>query len=212
MGVIEVYTGRMVRYAITSGVAGRSREALLADAQRWAAEGLEFMQLREKWMETGELVALARAIVGVFREAGARTKLLVNGRADVAVAAGAAGVHLTSRAGEMSVEQVRRVFAVGEREAVVSVSCHSVEEVQRAAAGGADLILFGPVFEKRVRWDVVVGGVGLERLREACVAGGGVAAVALGGVTKENVCACLEAGAAGIAGIRLFERDRRNSR
>ncbi len=205
VGVIEVYTGRMVRYAITSGVAGRSREALLADARRWAAEGLEFVQLREKWMETGELVALARAIVGVFREAGARTKLLVNGRADVAVAAGADGVHLTAKAGELTVEQVRRVFTADAREAVVSVTCHSVEEVRRAAGSGADLILFGPLFEKRVGGKVVVGGVGLERLREACVVAGRTPVLALGGVSSEDEAACLQAGAAGVAGIRLFE-------
>ena len=205
MGVIEVYTGRMVRYAITSGVAGRSREALLADARRWAAEGLEFVQLREKWMETGELVALARAMVGVFREAGGRTKLLVNGRADVAMAAGADGVHLTSRAGELTVEQVRQVFAVGGREAVVSVSCHSVDGVRGAARGGADLILFGPVFEKRVEGEVVVEGVGIERLREACAATGRIPVLALGGVSSEDEAACLQAGAAGVAGIRLFE-------
>jgi thiamine-phosphate pyrophosphorylase len=201
---IEVYTGRMLRYAITSGVVGRSREALLTDAQRWAAEGLEFVQLREKWMEAGDLVAAARAMVGVFYEAGSRTKLLVNGRADVAVAAGADGVHLTARAGEMTVEQVRRVFAVAGREAVVSVACHSVEEVRRAAAGGADLILFGPVFEKRVGGEVVVEGVGIEGLREACAATVAVRVLALGGISEENGRACLDVGAAGIAGIRRF--------
>lgn len=198
----------MVRYAITSGVVGRSREALLADARRWAAAGLEFVQLREKWMDAGELVALARAMVEVFCEAGGRTKLLVNGRADVAVAARADGVHLTARAGELTVEQVRRVFAVGEREAVVSVSCHSVEEVRRAVRGGADLILFGPVFEKRVGGEVVVEGVGLGLLAQACAVAGGVAVVALGGVTVENVLRCVGgAGAAGVAGIRLFGKE-----
>ena len=194
----------MVRYAITSGVEGRSREALLTDARRWADEGLEFVQLREKWMSVGELVALAKGMVGVFREAGGRTKLLVNGRADVAVVAGVDGVHLTSRAGELTAEQVRRVFAAGGREAVVSVSCHSVEEVRRVAGVGVDLILFGPVFEKRVAGKVVVAGVGIEALWEACAVAAGVRTLALGGVTGANVATCLEAGAAGVASIRVF--------
>jgi thiamine-phosphate pyrophosphorylase len=201
---IEVYTGRMIRCAITSGVEGRAAEALLADTRRWAGEGLEFVQLREKWMEAGEMVAVAKAMVGVIREAGGRTKLLVNGRVDVAVAAGAAGVHLTARVGELSVEQVRRVFARVGSEAVVSVACHSVEEVRRAVAAGVDLILFGPVFEKRVEGVLVSGGMGLETLREACGVAGEIPVLALGGVTGEGVKRCIEVGAAGVAGIRLF--------
>jgi thiamine-phosphate pyrophosphorylase len=201
---IEVYTGRMLRYAITGGLAGRSRETLLADARRWAQEGLEFVQLREKWMEVGELVAVAKEMVGVFGEGGGRTKLLVNGRADVAAAAAADGVHLTARAGELTVEQVRRVFEVAGRAAVVSVSCHSVEEVARAGAAGADLIVFGPVFEKRVDEVLISGGKGVEMLRKACEIAGDIPVLALGGVITENAGLCVEAGAGGVAGIRLY--------
>jgi len=68
-------------------------------ARRWAEEGVEYVQLREKQMAAGEMVRLAEWMVGVFAEHGGKTKLLVNGRADVAVAAGADGVHLTSVAG-----------------------------------------------------------------------------------------------------------------
>ena len=193
----------MIRYAITSGDSLRSPAALLADARRWADEGVEYVQLREKWMEAGELVGLAVEMVGIFREHGGRTKLLVNGRADVAVAAGADGVHLTAGHDELTPEQVRRVFAANGREAVVSVSCHTVEEVGRARE--ADLILFGPVFEKRVEGEVVVEGMGLGSLREACEVGGGVPVLALGGVGGENIGTCLDAGAGGVAGIRLFE-------
>jgi thiamine-phosphate pyrophosphorylase len=64
--------------------------------------------------------------------------------------------------------------------------------------------LFGPVFEKRVEGIVVVAGVGLERLREACAAAGGIPVLALGGVTWESAERCVAAGAAGVAGIRLF--------
>ena len=121
------------------------------------------------------------------------------------MAAGADGVHLTSRAGELMAEQVRWVFrATGAGEPVVSASCHSLEEVRRAAQGGIDLILFGPVFEKSVAGKVVVTGVGLEALREACTVAGKTPVLALGGVTWESAELCVEAGAAGVAGIRLF--------
>jgi thiamine-phosphate pyrophosphorylase len=194
----------MLRYAITDG--SGSDESLIADARRWAAEGVDYVQLREKQLAAGELVRLVAAMVGVFAECGGRTKLLVNGRTDVAVAAGADGVHLTSRAGELTGEQVRRVFAAaGRRELVVSASCHAVDDVRGAVAGGVGLILFGPVFEKSVAGMVVVDGLGLEALRDACEVAGGTPVVALGGVTEENTAACVEAGAAGIAGIRLFE-------
>jgi thiamine-phosphate pyrophosphorylase len=202
----------MIRYAITSGEKSRPREALLGDARRWAAAGLEYVQLREKWMEAGELVGVAAAMMAIFREFGGRTRLLVNCRADVAVAACADGVHLTAGRDELTPEQVRGVFAAGGREAVVSVSCHSVEEVRRAREGGADLIVFGPVFEKRVEGEVVVAGVGLGLLAEACEVAGGVPVVALGGVTEENVARCIESGAAGVAGIRLFTEGVRGGR
>jgi thiamine-phosphate pyrophosphorylase len=89
-------------------------------------------------------------------------------------------------------------------EALVSVSCHSVAEVERARDTGVDLILFGPVFEKRVGGDVAVAGVGLGALAEACVVSGGLRLLALGGVDAGNEGRCMEAGAAGIAGIRVF--------
>jgi thiamine-phosphate pyrophosphorylase len=191
----------MVRYAITDG--STPAPELLKHAQRWASEGVEYVQLREQYLAAGELAALARAMLQIF--SGTETKLLVNTRADVAAATGADGVHLTSHPDELTAEQVRRVFArAGRPRPVVSGSCHSVKEVARAAAAGVGLILFGPVFEKRVAGEVVVPGVGLESLRKAYVAASGVPVLALGGVTEDNTAACLDAGAAGVAGIRLF--------
>jgi thiamine-phosphate pyrophosphorylase len=191
----------MVRYAITDG--SSPAPELLKHAQRWAAEGVDFVQIREKNLAAGELAALARAMLEIF--SGTRTKLLVNAKADVAAATGADGVHLTAHPDELAPSQVRRVFALAGRPTpVVSVSCHSVAEVARVADAGANLILLGPVFEKRVAGVVVIAGVGLHTLREACVAAGGVPVLALGGITQENAAACLDAGAAGVAGIRLF--------
>ncbi len=201
----------MLRYAITDRFGYRSdddfgddyrQERLVVEAGRWAAEGIEFVQVREKELGAGELTELTRRVMAAVRSVGgSKTKVLVNSRVDVALAAGADGVHLTSRAGELTVAQVRTVFAG----AVVGVSCHSVEEVEQASKAGADLIVFGPVFEKRMEGRVVQRGTGVEVLRRACAVANGVPVLALGGVTMEVADECLEAGAAGIAGIRLFQ-------
>ena len=166
----------------------------------------------KKRLESGELVALAMMAMQVLREVAAErggvrtTRLLVNGRPDIAAAAGADGVHLTAKTGELTPGQVRQVFlGAGLPSCFVSVSCHTVQEVAAGCQAGADLILFGPVFEKRVGTELVTAGLGLRHLSEACVLARRVPVLALGGVTEQNTPSCLAAGAAGIAGIRLFQ-------
>ena len=192
----------MLRCAITD------RGYLIGDAGRWAEDGVDFVQLRDKTLDAAHLMSFARSILeDIAKVPGAATRLLINSRADVAVAAGAAGVHLTAHADELTPGQVRRVFALAARSAsVLSISCHTLEEVQRACAAGVDLILFGPVFEKRVGGEQVAAGVGLAALREACTAAGDIPVLALGGVKPELIDDCLRAGAKGVAGIRLFAR------
>jgi thiamine-phosphate pyrophosphorylase len=168
----------MIRYAITAGDA-------LATAARNLAAGIEMIQIREKELGTRELMRLVRAVLALPNPHG--TKILVNSRADVALACGAAGVHLTSDAPPPS------AF----RPLLAGVSCHRVEEVRRAEREGADFVVFGPVFPGKGQ------PVGLEQLGEACRSVR-IPVLALGGVTKENAPACLAAGAAGVAGIRLF--------
>jgi thiamine-phosphate pyrophosphorylase len=192
----------MIRYAITSGT------YVSGDACRLAEAGIDFIQLRDKLLPAGELAAVARGILEEIASVpGAKARLLINSRADVAKAVAVSsgvsvGVHLTSAPGELTVAQVRQVF--GETQLTISVSCHTLEEVARARERGADLVLFGPVFEKRVARQLITDGSGLEMLRRACGVAGGTPVLALGGVTHENTAACLEAGAAGIAAIRLF--------
>ena len=190
----------MLRYAITSGSYNRG------DAARWATDGIDFIQLREKVMNTAGLIDLARSILEEIASVpGSRTRLLINGRADVAVAAGADGVHLTSHPNELTPEEVRRIFAHSTlREPVISVSCHRFDEVKQAHDSGANLILFGPVFEKRIANQHITDGSGLRALEAACLAASTTPVLALGGITLENTTACLSAGAAGIAAIRLF--------
>jgi thiamine-phosphate pyrophosphorylase len=179
---------------------------LLQQARRWAVDGIELVQLREKQLKTGDLLRLAEAMLEILRANGVlQTKLVINSRADVAIACGADGVHLTSRPGELTPDQVRDVFAhAGGLAPVVSVSCHTFDDVERAKGNRADYILFGPVFEKRVGNQLVEDGVGIDLLREAWGLAQPVPVLALGGVTGENAMLCLEAGASGIAGIRLF--------
>lgn len=183
------------------------RLRLAEDLRRWIVQGVEFIQLREKFLEAGEIFALAEQAMALLHAsvASSRPRLLVNGRPDIAAAARADGVHLTSRPGEVLPSQAREIFRrCGLGTSFVSTSCHTLEEVVQARDRGADLILFGPVFEKQVAGAQVHAGVGLRRLQEACLQAGPVPILALGGVTPGNTAACRGAGAAGVAGIRLF--------
>ena len=219
-----VETGKPVRYAITNLAAYGLDQGddlsmrLRAHLRRWAFDAVDIVQLREKHLETGELFALAQAGIQALRtfSGPANTsdpaipvytlpRFLVNGRPDIAAAVGADGVHLPSGPGTLTPAQVRKVFfAAGLPRCFVSVSCHTLDEVHAARDAGADLLLFGPVFEKRVAGKVVVPGLGLATLGQACEAAKPLPVLALGGVTAANTPACLQAGARGVASIRLF--------
>ena len=200
----------MLRYAITSRAlySGGEREkkvALLNQASRWAANGIDFIQLREKDLPAAEIAALARQILGVVARVSSTMKLLINSRPDIAFATGANGVHLTSDPDELRPAQVRALYASANGPApVITVSCHTLEEVQRAREDCVDAILFGPVFEKKILGQSDIPGQGLVQLHAACTDAAPTPVYALGGVTLANALSCLEAGAAGIAGIRLF--------
>ena len=190
----------MLRYAITDrtlfpGDEPARRTALVAQAARLSREGVDYLQLREKDLLEADLVALARAMQAAIREAGGPTLLLLNGPPALAQWAGVDGVHLASTT---FAQNLQTQYGL-----VVSVSCHTLADVARAQEF-ADLILFAPVFEKQVEGEVVVPGVGLDALREACAAAGEVPVLALGGVTAVHTSECLQAGAAGFASIRAF--------
>jgi thiamine-phosphate pyrophosphorylase len=202
----------MLRYAITSrafypGNEIEQQAALLRQASRWVADGVDLIQLREKDLPATDLAALAREILKAIALATSSTKLLINSRADIAIATGAHGVHLTASPRELTPAQVRRLYAsVNLPAPVISISCHTMEDVQRARDNHADAILFAPVFEKNIAGETISPGQGLNQLRAACLAASPIPVYALGGVTLENAPACLDAGAAGIAGIRLFHQ------
>lgn len=201
----------MSRYAITDraaygGSPAYRLESLVREAARWGAEGIEFVQVREKDLAAGGLAELTRRVLAAVRGAGSGTRVLVNSRADVAAATGAAGVHLTAGAGQLLPLQVRSIYAAaGRSNPFVSISCHTIDEVERAVALGVDAILFGPVFGKTIGGVQVVAGQGLEILRQACAIAKSTAVYALGGVTLERAPECLSIGATGVAGIRFFQ-------
>ena len=221
----------MLLYYITDrrqfpGSAAEQRAALLQKVLESARCGVDCIQLREKDLTARELLELAKdvrnAISGVAtsrletRNSQLTTRLLINSGIDIALACGADGVHL--RSDDISAADARAVWmkATGHRPLAtdhftIACSCHTASEVRRAQSDGADFVVFAPVFEKGGQ-----RGVGLEALRAACrglpessapEASPAVTlpVLALGGVTLDNAQACLEAGAAGIAGIRLFQ-------
>jgi thiamine-phosphate pyrophosphorylase len=203
----------MLRYAITSrasfpGDESEQRAALLRQAFHWVRDGFDFIQLREKDLSSDALAALASEILEAIAATPGPTRLLVNSRAGIAVATRAHGVHLTAAPEELTPAEVRRLYASAKLPPpMVSVSCHSLIEVERARRNRADAILFAPVFEKSLRGGQHLEGQGLDRLAEACRAASPVRVFALGGITRENAASCIAAGAAGIAGIRLFHKD-----
>ena len=183
--------------------------ALLAKIAEAARCGVDLIQLRAKDLPVRELEILARAAVRVVRENSAletekrETRLLINSRTDVAITSGADGVHL--RSNDISPSEVQKIWVRGGQRtrALVSVSCHFADEVVQAASEGADFAVFAPIFEKKDAPQA--SPAGLKGLREACRQT--IPVLALGGITIENARACLDAGAAGIAGIRLFQEN-----
>ncbi|PYP93303.1 MAG: thiamine phosphate synthase [Candidatus Angelobacter sp. Gp1-AA117] len=176
------------------------RQRVLEKVAECVTAGVHYIQLREKDLSIRELESLAGDVMRLF-PANASTRLLINSRLDVALACGAAGVHLPSR--DLPPSEARSLLAGS---AVIGVSTHSLEEAMYAESHGADFAVFGPVFEKNFR----VSADGLERLRQACnrpKVGTPMPLLALGGVTADNAAQCIEAGAAGVAGIRLFQEN-----
>jgi len=199
----------MLLYAITNrrlleGNEDAKRDRLVELARGWAQGGVDTIQVRERDLPLTELQPLAARVVEAVRAVKSKTRVLVNGPAQVALDAGADGVHLHANAGPAAVQAAQQAYARAGREPVISAACHSAEEIRQAA--GASLLLFSPIFEK-VTEHGSTRGQGLAALRAAVDVASPVPVLALGGVTEKNAAACIQNGAVGIAAIRLFLGD-----
>jgi thiamine-phosphate pyrophosphorylase len=178
----------MKRYYITDRKAVGGFRPLLEIIRDQMHLGVDFIQIREKDLTARELFEFTLAVLEV-RDHDMRKhqppKVLINSRADIAFATGADGVHLPANAPRQTLPKL-----------VTARSCHTLEEIRTA---NADFITFGPIFESPRKG----APLGLEALKAACRLGKPV--FALGGVNWENAAECMQAGAEGIAGIRLFQ-------
>lgn len=176
--------------------AGRSLSSLI---QKAVNAGLPAVQLRERDLSTGELLARAREIQSMTAPRG--VPLIVNDRVDLVLAMNADGVHL--RANSLPVSVARRLVGL---DRLVGVSTHSIGEVERANRDGADYVLFGPIFDTPSKRSFGPP-LGLGALAEACRRSA-IPVFAVGGVTSASVPAVRQAGAHGVAVIgAILTRD-----
>jgi len=176
---------------------GLVRKNLLACIERVIDWGADFVQIREKDLPDQELFELTSKTLALAR--GSRCRILVNGRADIALASGAHGVHLPSTGLRLPdlASWLPKNFLVG-------MSAHSIQEVRRAAREGADYVLLGPVFAtpSKLKYGAPLG---LEVLRAACTRTS-VPVFGLGGIGPGQIGPILAAGSVGVAGIGLFQK------
>jgi thiamine-phosphate pyrophosphorylase len=183
-------------------------ECLLANIRAAIEAGVDWVQIREKDLKARDLLAVARAAVAMARNASRaqRARVLVNDRLDVALAAGADGVHLGHES--LAAREVVRWCRAGNAPAefLIGVSCHDANEAREAQSAAASYIFFGPVFATPSK-ESFGPPQGATKLGEVCRAVR-LPVIAIGGVNKENAAECLREGAAGIAAIRLFQEAR----
>lgn len=191
-GVLQAIA-EVKRCWITNRTLFASIDDMLACAVRAGGMGVEMIQVREKDLAARELCELVHRFMAVCP----RTRIIVNSRLDVALAVGAHGVHLPGSSPAPSA--LRAICPLG---FLIGVSCHLIDELKAAECEGADYAMLSPVFAP-ISKSSALAPLGLDALSEACAAVT-IPVYALGGITEANSAACVEAGAAGVAGISLF--------
>jgi thiamine-phosphate pyrophosphorylase len=196
---------RPLLYLITSGQttaqttpATKDFADVLTLVRAAVATAIDLVQIREKNLSASVLYQLTASAAAITR--GTATKLLANDRSDIALVAGADGVHLTTHS--LPADVVRRTFG---DEFLIGVSTHSLTEATVARDKGADFVVFGPVFETQSKAKGEYGEpVGLRNLAQVAGELSPFPVLALGGLDLSKVADCIQAGAAGVAAIRMF--------
>ena len=186
--------------------ANRSHDGLVERIGWTAQAGVHWVQIREKDLPARDLLHLTLEALRVIESAAAGTRVIVNDRLDVALAAKAAGVHLGRES--IPASQAIRWCRGGNAPAgfLIGVSCHGVDEAREAESAGASYIFFGPVFDTPSKRSFGPPH-GLGHLSEVCRRVR-IPVIAIGGIAEDNVMECVRAGVAGIAAIRLFQEAR----
>lgn len=190
-------------YPITEGHAeasnfGDQLVRIRANAVAAAESGVGLFQIREKRLSGRSLIELTSTVVSATKGSG--LGVIVNGRPDVAAAAGAAGVHLPANG--LPADAVRRSFGP---EILIGVSCHNEDELLAAQNDGADFATFSPVFASPGKGEPT----GIEKLRAVVEKSEGFPVIALGGISLDNIAAVLATKAAGVAAIRALSTPER---
>ena len=214
------------RSALALSPDSEQTNALIRKIAEVAVAGIDWIQIREKDLSAKQLAALTREALNAVQrqrlqpvEASkleskqqspkppARTRIIVNDRIDVAIAERADGVHL----GENSIlaAEARRLVQSAQQKGIladhflIGVSCHSLEAAKSAEIAGADYVFFGPIFPtpSKAQYGEPQG---LDRLAEVCREVS-IPVLAIGGRTLDNAPSGLQAGASGLAAIRLFQ-------
>jgi thiamine-phosphate pyrophosphorylase len=195
------------RRSLPLSTSADAHNLLFASVERAAAAGVDWIQLREKDFSGKEWEELVHQSLRRISRVGAATRLFVNDRLDVALACGAGGVHLSENGIPVSEAcRLRDDFFSSrskKRDFLVGVSCHSLGASLGAARAGADYIYFSPIFNTPSKANYGPPQ-GLDRLAAIC-RDLEIPVIAIGGISTENAESCLQAGAAGVAAIRLFQ-------
>jgi thiamine-phosphate diphosphorylase len=169
----------------------------MATIRRVIHSKIDFVQVREKDLSDREAFSLLSRVLGLSR--GANCKVLLNGRADIALAAGAHGVHLPSQG--LQVRDIKPWVPSG---FIIGVSVHSLREAGAAVRQGAHYLLLGPIYptESKLGYG---NPLGIKYFRRAC-SRLRIPVFGLGGIGPELIQPVLRAGAAGVAGIGLYQK------
>ena len=202
---MKLQLSKPILYLITRGASteattpdSREFKQILEQVAAAVAARIDLIQLREKRLTARVLFELTSQAAEITR--GSQTRLLVNDRADIAAAARAHGVHLTTQS--IDARTIRRTFG---KEFLIGASTHSQAEALAARNEGADFVVFGPIFETPSKTKYG-SPLGIDRLAEVARELGEFPLLALGGITTENAPLCLKAGASGLAGISLLSQ------